>query len=80
MEAPRELRSAVEAREDVTVAHRDYDGETLLVVDFGPEVEVSAAVVNGRVIVVAGDQQIEFDVPSEAAAVSANGGMLLIRQ
>lgn len=80
MEAPRQLRSAANEDEDVSIATREYDGETVVVVDFGPGVDAELDVVGDTVIVVAGDRQFEFEYPSEAAEITTNDGMVLIRE
>ena len=78
MEAPGELRSAADSRDDITIARREYDDENVVVVDFGPEVHPSIDIVDDVAIVVAGDDQYEFEVPSDASDISVNDGMLLI--
>ncbi len=79
MEAPGELRSAADRRDDITIARREYDDGNVVVVDFGPEVHPSIDVVDDVAIVVAGDDQYEFEVPSNASDISVNDGMLLIK-
>ncbi|NHN59357.1 MULTISPECIES: hypothetical protein [Halorussus] len=80
MEAPTPLESAADEREDVTIARRGYEGENVLVVDFGPGVEAKLDVVGETGIVVAGDRQFEFEMPEDATDVSTNAGMLIIRE
>ena len=53
MEAPRQLRSAADQQDDITITYRDYDDENVIVVDFGPGVEASLDVVGDTAIVVA---------------------------
>ena len=60
MEAPRELRSAADEDEGITIARREYEGENVIVVDFGPDVDATVDVVDGTAIVVAGNRQFEF--------------------
>lgn len=48
------------------VSRYDYDDRTVIAVDFGPGAEPSVDVVGGTIIVVAGDDQREFDVPHDA--------------
>ena len=79
METPGTLRSAAAEEEDVTITQREYDGETEIIVDFGPGVDASVDIVGGTAIVVAGDRQFEFDVPEDADEVSTNDGILFIR-
>lgn len=78
METPNSLRTAANEREDVTITHREYDGKNVVIVDFGPGVEASVDVVGETAIVVAGDQQFEFEIPDEATEVTTNDGMLTI--
>lgn len=80
MEAPGELRTAANKREDIVIAQREYDGESVVTVDFGPEVELALDVVDGTAIVVAGDGQFEFEVPDWAAEVTVNDGILTIEE
>lgn len=79
METPHELRSAANERQDVAVSRYEYDGENLIAVDFGPVGEPSLDVVDGRVIVIVGDRQFEFDLPPEATDVELNNGVLTVR-
>lgn len=80
MEAPRQLQSAADDREDISITRREYEGENVLVVDFGPGVEASVDVVGDMVIVVADDRQYEFERPPEATDISTNDGMLIIKE
>jgi hypothetical protein len=81
MEAPRQLRSAADQQNDITIARREYEGEeNVIVVDFGPGVEASLDVVGDTAIVVAGDRQFEFGVPPEASDISVNDRMLIIEE
>ena len=80
MDAPTQLRSAAERRDDVAIARREYPDGTVVTVDFGAGVEASLDVVGGRAIVVAGDRQFEFEVPAGATEMTTNGGMLRIEE
>lgn len=80
MKAPRELRSAANERDEITIAHREYDGENVVAVDFGPGVDAAVDIVGETAIVVAGDRQFEFEVPEEATEITTNDGVLLIRE
>ena len=79
MQTPRQLRSVADEQEDVTITHREHEGETEITVDFGPGVEASIDTVGDTAIVVAGDRQLEFEVPEGATEVTTNDGMLIIR-
>ncbi|MFP8953584.1 Hsp20/alpha crystallin family protein [Natrialbaceae archaeon A-arb3/5] len=45
----------------------EYEDGAILAVDFGPEMEASADVADGTVIVVSNGEQYEFDLPEGAA-------------
>lgn len=79
MEAPAQLRTAANEQEGISIARRRYDGETVIAIDFGPGVVATLDVVGDTAIVVAGDQQFEFEIPAEATEVTTNDGILLIR-
>ncbi|SDR27419.1 DUF7127 family protein [Natronobacterium texcoconense] len=81
METPPELEDAAGDRTDITVTNREYDEEQVIAVDFGRDVgEISLDVVDETAIVVAGDDQFEFDIPGDATDVTANDGILTIRK
>ena len=79
MEAPQQLRTAAE-REDVSITQREVDGTPEMTIDFGPSVDADLDVVGDTAIVVAGDQQYEFDVPAGTSEITTNDGMLIIRE
>jgi len=79
MDAPHRLRSAAAEREDITITHREYDDETVVVVDFGQGADAEVDIVGDTVIVVVGDDQYELDRPAAATDITTNDGMLLIR-
>lgn len=78
MEPPRQIRSAANTEDDVTITRRDYDGREQIVVDFGAGVEAKLDIVGDTAIVVAGDDQYEFEIPAGATELSTNDGMLVI--
>lgn len=80
MKAPRQLRSAADEREDITIAHREYEDENVVAIDFGPGVEATLNIVGETAIVVAGESQFEFEIPAEATEVTTNDGILLIKE
>lgn len=80
MEAPRQLRSAADEEDGITITHQEYEDETVIAVDFGPGVEASLDIVDDTAIVVAGDRQFEFEVPADATEISVNDGILLIKE
>lgn len=79
MDTPGTLRSAAAEEDDITITQREYDGETEIIVDFGPGVDASVDVVGDTAIVVAGDRQYEFELPEGADEVTTNDGILFIR-
>lgn len=80
MEAPTQLQSAANEREEISIARREYEDKNVIAIDFGPEVDASVDVVGETAIVVAGDQQIEFEIPAGATEVTTNDGILRIRE
>ena len=79
MRVPHALRDAEDR--DAAVRTVEYDDTSLIVVDLGmPTVEVSVDVLDGMAIVVAGDDQFEFELPPEATDVSVKNGVLTIRE
>ena len=80
MDAPYQLRTAADERENVSITQREYEGTTEVVIDFGPDVHATVDVVGDTAIVVAGDEQYEFEVPADASEITTNDGMLIIRE
>lgn len=79
MNAPRELEDVANKREGVMISQHDYDDTTVIAVDFGPDVgAVSVDIVDTTAIVVADDQQFEFEIPDEADDITVNDGILTI--
>ena len=77
MKTPDSLRRTDE--DDRIVREYDYGNERAIVVDLGPEfADAAVDVADGTAIVVAGDEQFEFDVPADAAEVTANNGVVTI--
>ncbi|WP_135824479.1 hypothetical protein [Halorussus ruber] len=80
MKTPQPLRSAADEEDDLTIARREYDDESVVTVDFGRGVEAKLDILGDTAIVVAGDRQFEFAVPDEATEFTTNEGMLVIRE
>ncbi|RBI58459.1 hypothetical protein DMJ13_26945 [halophilic archaeon] len=80
MEVPYQLQSAADEQDDITITRREYEEESVITVDFGPDVEASLDIVGETAIVVAGDRQFEFDRPTEATDITTNDGMLIITE
>ena len=78
MKTPRELRSEADEEESVTVTRNEYDDGMVVAVDFGPGAVAEHDVVGDTVIVVAGDRQVEFEMPAEASEITTNNGVLTI--
>ena len=65
--------------EGAPVARRyDYDDRTVIAADFGPATAPTVDVVDGTVIVVAGDDQREFDVPAGDVETFTRNGVVTI--
>jgi hypothetical protein len=77
MEVPERLRAAVRNDRDVTMRDGEHDGRSFVALDFGPGTRVDVDVVGRTVIVVLGDDQIEFEVP-RGTEVRANNGVLTV--
>lgn len=80
METPPELEAAASDEEGISITEREYDDESIIAVDFEaipgtPSVDV----VGDTAIVVVGDSQFEFDVPSDASEVTVNDNILTIK-
>lgn len=80
METPPELEAAAGDRDEITITKREYDGEQVIAVDFGPTGgKASLDIVDETAIVVVEGDQFEFDVPSGASEVTVNDGILTIK-
>lgn len=80
METPAELESVAGGREEITISKREYDGESVIAVDFARVAgEPTVDVLEGTAIVVVDGKQFEFDVPPSANEVTVNDSILLIR-
>ncbi|WP_276301705.1 hypothetical protein [Halorussus lipolyticus] len=81
MKTPQPIRSAANEEDDLTIARREYDDESVVVVvDFGRGVEAALDILGDTVIVVAGDRQFEFEVPDDDTEFTTNEGMLVITE
>lgn len=64
---------------EITGRRFEYDGQSVLVADFGPEAEGSVDLVGDTAIVVVDDDQYEFEVPAGVVAhASVNNGVLTV--
>lgn len=78
MNTPQELRDG--SWRGMTVRKREYDDETIILVDFGDDSsELSVDVVDDAAIVVMDGQQLEFEVPAAASEITVNNGILTIK-
>lgn len=78
METPQELRTD---RHDALVRTHDYDDGTVIAVDFGGRTgDLAVDLVGETVIVVADDEQVEFELPEGASGVSVNNGTVTIEE
>ena len=80
MEAPQQLRTAAMEHEDVSITQRDVEGSNEITIDFGRGADAKLDVVGDTAIVVAGDQQYEFEIPHDASEITTNDGILIIRE
>lgn len=77
MNVPEPLRET--NQRDAIVREYDYDDTAIVVADFGPEVgEVSIDIVDETALVVAGDEQFEFELSDDVEEVSTENGVLTI--
>lgn len=80
MQTPHQLRTAAADQDrDISITRREQDGKEVIVIDFGRGADAKLDIVGETAIVVAGDEQYEFEVPAEASEVTTNDGMLTIR-
>ena len=56
----------------------EYDDRTVIAADFGPDASPAVDVVDGTVIIVAGDDQREFDVPDGDVQTFTRNGVVTI--
>lgn len=80
MRVPKQLRDG--DRDDTVIRQMENDDDgSIITVDFGSDAaDMAVDVVGETVIVVTGDQQFEFDLPAGASDVTANNGVLTIRE
>ena len=60
------------------VRRYDYEDSTVIAADFGPSAAPSVDVVDGTVIIVAGDDQREFDLPAGDVQTFTRNGVVSI--
>lgn len=56
----------------------EYDDDTVIAADLGPEREATVEVVDGTLIVVTDDDQFDVDLPSRDAQAFMRNGVLTI--
>lgn len=67
------------AAADIEVSQREYDDRVVLAADFGPAADATVDVVGETVIVVAEDEQYEFEVGDEVdAEASLHNGVMTV--
>lgn len=67
------------AATDIEVSERAYDDRSVLAADFGPAADATVDVVGDTIIVVADDEQYEFDVGDGADVdVSIHNGVMTV--
>ncbi|SEQ78528.1 DUF7127 family protein [Natrinema salaciae] len=78
MKVPQSLRNV---DQDAVVRTFEYDDGSVIAVDFGTSAaEISVDVVGSTAIILAGDEQFEFELPPEASDVTARNGVLTIEE
>lgn len=81
METPTELEAAAGEQDEIIISRREYEGETIIAVDFGPvSGNPTVDVVGDTAIVVLNDRQLEFQIPADASEVTVNDGILTIKE
>ncbi|EMA47214.1 DUF7127 family protein [Halococcus saccharolyticus] len=79
MRTPQELRTTDDR--GTVVTEYEYDDGSLVAVDFGADRgDLAVDVLDDTAIVVASDEQFEFELPDEATEVAANNGVLTITE
>jgi len=79
MRTPQALRTA-DDRGTVVTEH-EYDDGSLVTVDFGTtRGDLAVDILDDMAIVIAGDDQFEFELPDEASEVATNNGVLTIAE
>ena len=79
MNVPEELREI--DREKAIVREYERDGVAAIAIDFGPEAsDLSVDDVDGTVIVVAGADQFEFELPDDVEEITTNNGVLTVER
>lgn len=79
MKVPEPLRNV--DRSDAVVRTLEYEDGSVIAVDFGHAVgDLVIDVVGSTAIVLADDEQFEFELPPEASDVSARNGILTIEE
>ncbi|WP_137291163.1 DUF7127 family protein [Natronorubrum halophilum] len=79
MKVPRSLKN-VDLDDDAVLRTFEYDDGSAIAVDFGTATDVEIDIVDSTAIIVAGDQQFEFELPPEASDVSVRNGVLTIEE
>lgn len=76
---PEQLREI--DRQEAIVREYEYDNLTAITVDFGPEAsDVSVDIVGKTALVIAGDDQFEFELPDNVNKISTKNGILTIER
>ena len=66
------------ADQAAAVRRYDYEDSTVIAADFGPGATPAVDVVDGTVIIVAGDDQREFDLPAGDVQTFTRNGVVTI--
>ena len=67
------------AAEGLEVTRQEYEDAVVLAADFGPAADATVDVVGDTIILVAGDEQYEFEVAADREPrVAVNNGVLTV--
>lgn len=79
MKVPQSLENV--DHDDIVIRTFEYDDDSVIAVDFGTSTaDISVDILGSTAIIVAGDEQFEFELPPEASDVSAKNGVLTIEE
>lgn len=79
MKVPQSLENV--DHDDIVIRTFEYDDDSVIAVDFGTSAaDISVDILGSTAIIVAADEQFEFELPPEASDVSAKNGILTIEE
>lgn len=79
VETPQELRTV--DQDDGLVDRRESDDGSVIIADFGvASDDLAVDIIGETAIIVAGDEQVEFELPEDADDISINNGIVTIEE